>query len=245
MRKYGLLGKKLDHSFSKSFFTDFFAKNNIEASYENIAVDDLEAWFHGGQARELSGFNVTIPYKEAVIPFLDEISEEARQIGAVNTVKNENGKLKGYNTDAFGFQQSIKPFLNNRHERVLILGTGGASKAVAYVLKQIGLNVIFASRHPEGENQFPYEAINEHMVNACKMIVNCTPVGTWPNVDEKPDFPTQYLTPDHFVADLIYNPEKTKLLQEAEAKGSIVMNGHSMLKEQALRAWEIFKGGEI
>ncbi len=244
MRKYGLLGKKLDHSFSKSFFTAYFKKNEIDATYENIETDDLEAWFQGDLILTFSGFNVTIPYKTAVIPFLDEISEEAKQIGAVNTVQIENGKLKGYNTDAFGFQQSIKPFLNNRHERALILGTGGASKAVAYVLKQIGLNVIFASRDPKGENEFPYEAINEHMVNACKMIVNCTPVGTFPNVDEKPDFPTEYLTAEHFVADLIYNPEQTKLLKEAASKGAITMNGHSMLKEQALKAWEIWNSGK-
>lgn len=240
MRKYGLLGKKLDHSFSKVFFTAYFEKHGIDASYENIETDDLGKWFESGAPENFSGFNVTIPYKTEIIPFLDEISAEAREIGAVNTVKVENGKLKGYNTDAFGFQQSIKPFLNNRHERALILGTGGASKAVAYVLKQIGLKVIFAARNPQGSDEFLYESINEYMVNACKMIVNCTPLGTAPNVDEKPDFPTQYLTPEHFVADLIYNPEKTRLLREAEAKGSIIMNGHSMLKEQALKAWEIW-----
>lgn len=241
MKKFGLLGKKLDYSFSKGFFTAFFEKHGIDASYENIEIPELEAWFEQKGYADFSGFNVTIPYKTSIIPFLDAVSPEAMQIGAVNTVKVENGKLTGYNTDAFGFQQSIKPFLNNHHQRALILGTGGAAKAVAFVLKNIGLDILYASRNPQNSNEFPYNAINEHMVNACKMIVNCTPVGTHPNVEDKPDFPTEFISADHFVVDLIYNPEKTRLLQEAESKGAIVLNGHSMLKEQALKAWEIWK----
>lgn len=245
MRKFGLLGKKLDYSFSKGFFTAYFDKNAIEAEYVNIEVQDLAQWFSESGYAGYAGFNVTIPYKTEIIPFLDELSEEAMKIGAVNTVKVENGKLKGYNTDAFGFQQSIKPFLNNHHERALILGTGGASKAIAYVLQNIGLKVIFASRNPKIAGEFNYSDINKHMVNACKMIINCTPVGTFPAVDEKPDFPTAWLTADHFVADLIYNPEKTRLLREAEAKGAIVMNGNSMLREQAMKAWEIWNKYKI
>ena len=240
MRKFGLLGKKLDYSFSKTYFTDFFEKNNIDATYENIEVADFKSWFETNQHADFTGFSVTIPYKESIIPFLDELSPEAQAIGAVNAVKNDHGKWIGYNTDAFGFSQSIKPFLNNNHERALILGTGGASKAVAYVLKNIGLEVIFASRNPTESNQFSYDSINEYMVNACKMIVNCTPIGTFPNATEKPDFPTELLTDKHLVVDLIYNPEKTQLLQEAEAKGALVLNGYSMLKEQAKKAWEIW-----
>lgn len=242
MRKFGLVGKKLDHSFSKSFFTDFFEKNEIAATYENIeipAIGDLNQFPGIGT---FSGFNVTIPYKTAIIPFLDALSPEAQAIGAVNTVRIENGKMTGYNTDAFGFQQSIKPFLTNQHERALILGTGGASKAVEYVLRNIGLNVLFISRDPKQANEFSYADINEHMVKACKLIVNCTPVGTFPDVDALPDFPTGFLTPQHLVVDLIYNPEKTKLLQQAEAQGADILNGHSMLKEQALKAWEIWNG---
>lgn len=240
MRKFGLLGKKLDYSFSKTYFTDFFEQNNIDASYENIEVADLKTWFEANQHADFAGFSVTIPYKETIIPFLDELSPEAEAIGAVNAVKNDHGKWIGYNTDAFGFGQSIKPFLNNNHERALILGTGGASKAVAYVLKNIGLEVIFASRNPTESNQFSYDSINEYMVNACKMIVNCTPIGTFPNTTEKPNFPTELLTEKHLVVDLIYNPEKTQLLQEAEAKGALILNGYSMLKEQAKKAWEIW-----
>lgn len=240
MRKFGLLGKKLDYSFSESFFSDFFLKNKIDASYSNIEVSDLASWFGNEMYHSFSGFNVTIPYKTAVIPFLDELSEEAIQIGAVNTVKNVGGKLIGYNTDAFGFAQSIKPFLNKNHEKAMILGTGGASKAIAYVLQNIGLSVIYISRFPKGNLRFEYGDINQNMVNACKLIVNCTPVGTFPNVDLKPDFPTELLSDNHFVVDLIYNPEKSLFLQEAEKKGAIVLNGYSMLQEQAMKAWEIW-----
>jgi shikimate dehydrogenase len=240
MRKFGLLGKKLDYSFSKSFFTDLFAKNQIDASYDNIEVTDLSKWFEDKSFAEFSGFSVTIPYKTEIIPFLDELSDEAKAIGAVNTVKNVNGKLIGYNTDAFGFGQSIKPFLNNHHERAMILGTGGASKAIALVLKNIGLSVIFISRNPKNNSEFGYESINENMVNACKMIVNCTPVGTFPDVDAKPNFPTDLISDKHLVVDLIYNPEKSRLLQESEKQGAIVLNGYSMLQEQAKKAWEIW-----
>ncbi|MCE3297169.1 MAG: aroE [Crocinitomicaceae bacterium] len=238
MPEYGLIGKRLDYSFSKAFFTAYFEQNGIRASYHNIeiaAIEEVRAILSSGK---YSGLNVTIPYKETVIPYLDELSPEAKAIGAVNTISFKNGKTIGHNTDAFGFRQSIKPFLNNKHERALVLGTGGASKAVSYVLEDIGLNVLHVSRNPKEENTFGYEEINGHMLNACKMIVNCTPVGTFPDVDDKPDLPTEFIGPDHFVVDLIYNPEKTRLLREAEAKGAIILNGHSMLKEQALKAWE-------
>jgi shikimate dehydrogenase len=240
MPKFGLIGKLLDYSFSKTFFTEYFEKNKLNHSYENIEIQTIDEFSKILKSNEFSGFNVTIPYKESIIPFLDELSPEAKIIGAVNTISFENGKIIGHNTDAFGFQQSIKPFLDNRHERAMILGTGGASKAIAYVLKNIGLNVIFISRNPQGENQFSYADMNQNMVSACKMIVNCTPLGTFPNVNEKPDFPTEFITKNHFVVDLIYNPEKTKFLQEAEAKGAIILNGKSMLKEQAMKAWEIW-----
>ncbi len=238
--RFGLVGKRLDYSFSKTFFTDFFEKNKLNYTYENIEIPDISEIKSILESGKFSGLNVTIPYKESIIPFLDELSPEAKAIGAVNTVSFENGKAIGHNTDAFGFQQSIKPFLDNRHERAMILGTGGASKAIAYVLNNIGLNVIFISRNPKGENQFSYADVNQNMVNACKMIVNCTPIGTFPNVDEKPDFPMGFVTDNHFVVDLIYNPEKTRFLIEAEAKGAMILNGYSMLKEQALKAFDLW-----
>lgn len=240
MRKFGLLGKKLDYSFSKTYFTDFFEQNEIDATFENIEVADLKSWVESKGHKSYAGFSVTIPYKESIVPFLDALSPEAEAIGAVNAVKNDHGKWVGYNTDAFGFGQSIKPFLNNNHERALIIGTGGAAKAVAFVLKNIGLEVIFASRNPTESNQFSYESINDYMVNACKLIVNCTPIGTFPAVDDMPNFPTALLTEKHLVIDLIYNPEKTRLLREAEAQGALVVNGYSMLQEQAKKAWEIW-----
>lgn len=239
MKIYGLLGQSLSYSFSKSFFEEYFKKNAIEAHYSNFEIQSLAILEEVFQ-KNLSGLNVTIPYKEAIMPFLDELSHEAKEIGAVNVVKFLNGKKIGYNTDAYGFQQSIKPFLTNKHERALILGTGGASKAVAYVFKSIGMDVIYCSRQPQSENEFPYSAINQHMLNACKVIVNCTPIGTFPNTEDMVDFPFEWLTSDHLVVDLIYNPSKTKFLRKAEENGAVILNGESMLKEQALKAWEIW-----
>jgi shikimate dehydrogenase len=241
MAKFGLIGKRLDYSFSKTFFTDFFQKNGLNHTYENIEIPMINHVADLFSNSEFQGFNVTIPYKEEIIPYLTKLSPEAAKIGAVNTVAKVNGEWIGYNTDAFGFKQSIKPFLDSRHEKALILGTGGASKAIEFVLKEIGLDVLFISRNPKGKNEFSYSDINEFMLKAYKMVVNCTPVGTFPNVNEKPDFPTQLLTPDHFVVDLIYNPEKTRLLTEAAQQGAMILNGYSMLQEQALKAWDIWK----
>ncbi|HLU86456.1 MAG TPA: shikimate dehydrogenase [Taishania sp.] len=239
MKKYGLIGKTLKHSFSKSFFTEYFQSNSINSVYENIELDTI-ADFRSLLSQEYCGFNVTIPYKETIIPYLDNLSEEAKTIGAVNCIKVLNGKTTGYNTDAFGFHQSIKPFLTNKHERAIIIGTGGASKAIFYVLKNLGIDCIFISRTPAQENQFGYDEINNHMLNACKLIVNCTPIGMYPNNNEVIQLPFEFLTPDHLVVDLIYNPEKTKLLEFAQQHGAQILNGESMLKQQALKAWEIW-----
>lgn len=240
-KRFGLIGKTLKHSFSRSFFTDFFDQNGIDAAYDNFELQSKEE-IRGLLQKPFSGLNVTIPYKEEVIPFLDELSTEAANIGAVNCVQFKDGKTIGHNTDVFGFHQSIKPFLTNQHERAIILGTGGASKAVAYVLKQIGIDCIFISRAPQGSNQFSYSDINEHMLNACKLIVNCTPVGMYPNTEDCIDLPFHALTPGHLVVDLIYNPQKTQLLQKSEAAGAQILNGETMLKQQALEAWRIWSG---
>ena len=190
----------------------------------------------------IEGCNVTIPYKESIIPFLDDLTPEAKAIGAVNCVQIKDGKMIGHNTDAFGFQQSIKPFLTNRHERAAIFGTGGASKAVEFVLKQLGIDVIFISRNPQGENQFDYSNVNEHMLRACKLLVNTTPVGMYPNVDECLPIPFEHLTSEHLVVDLIYNPSVTKLLENAREAGAQILNGETMLKQQALKSWDIWSG---
>jgi len=240
MKRYGLIGKTLSHSFSPEFFKGFFKQNSIEANYELFELETIEMVkpLLGGQ---LSGLNVTVPYKTAIIPFLDEVDPVAEKIGAVNAIAFRKGKTVGFNSDAFGFQQSIKPFLTFKHERALILGTGGAAKAVEYVFKQIGIDVLYISQNPSGRvKHFSYSEINEHMLNACKVIVNCTPVGTYPTSDECVEFPFQYLSADHLVIDLIYNPAKTKFLAEAEKNGATILNGESMLKEQALKSWEIW-----
>jgi len=239
MRNFGLIGKTLEHSFSKRFFENYFSVNSIKASYSNLELNEIKE-IPGVLKGDYAGLNVTIPYKESIIPYLDELSAEAAEIGAVNVIEFNEDKIIGHNTDAAGFHNSIKPFLTNLHERAIVLGTGGASKAVAYALKNIGVNVIFISRNPEGNNQFSYEEINDHMLKACKLIVNCTPIGTYPNIVETIKFPYEHLSTDHLVVDLIYNPVKTRFLELAEANGATILNGESMLKEQALKAWEIW-----
>jgi shikimate dehydrogenase len=237
---FGLIGKSLAHSFSKDFFTQKFKTEAIPANYRYFELDEIAKIETVFALTNLSGLNVTIPYKEKVIPFLDELSEEASRIQAVNTIAFENGKKVGYNTDIYGFKQSIKPFLRNIHERALILGTGGASKAVADVLQGLGISVIFLSRNPKTESTFSYTECNEWMVKACKLIVNCTPLGTFPNIEQHPPIPMNWFTDEHLVIDLIYNPEKTLLLQQAEKSGADILNGRSMLQHQALKSWEIW-----
>lgn len=239
MKKYGLIGESLGHSFSKSFFETYFEKEGLDASYTNLEIASIDV-VSSILSKDFNGLNVTIPYKESIIPYLDELSEEAEKIGAVNTIQFVDGKTIGHNTDAFGFHQSVKPFLSNQHERAIILGTGGASKAVEYALNSIGVDVIFISRKPNGSNQFGYAEINSHMLKACKMIVNCTPVGTFPNVNDLIELPFECLTENHLVVDLVYNPPQTQLLLKAEERGAIALNGYSMLKEQALKAWSIW-----
>ena len=239
MKTYGLIGRSLGHSFSKSFFKNYFSEHSIQARYENFeleTIDEVSSLFE----QEISGFNVTIPYKEVILPFLDELTDESKLIGAVNVVQILNGRKIGHNTDAFGFHQSIKPFLTNQHERAIIFGTGGASKAVEFVLKKIGVEVIFISRNPVRPDQFHYDEVNHHMLNACKLLVNTTPVGTFPNSHECIGISFSALTPEHLVVDLIYNPAKTKFLERAESEGAMILNGTSMLREQALKSWKIW-----
>jgi shikimate dehydrogenase len=237
---FGLLGKSLKHSFSPNFFNSYFQEHEINAQYQLFEIENIQE-VEKIFSLNPSGCNVTVPYKEKIIPLLDELDESAKAIGAVNVVAFENGKKIGYNTDAFGFHQSIKPFLTFHHERALIFGTGGSSKAVSHVFKSIGLDVIFVSRNPIEElNHFHYSDVNEAMIAACKVIVNCTPVGMYPNIDDSIHIPFQALTEDHLVIDLIYNPPLTKFLSNAQESGATILNGASMLREQALKSWEIW-----
>ena len=237
---FGLLGKSLKHSFSPDFFKSYFQEHKINAQYQLFEIENIQE-VEKIFSLDPSGFNVTVPYKEEIIPYLDDLDGSAKVIGAVNVVAIENGKKIGYNTDAYGFHQSIKPFLTFHHERALIFGTGGASKAVAHVFKSIGLDVIFVSRNPNEElHQFQYSDVNEAMISACKVVVNCTPVGMYPKSDESISIPFQALTEDHLVIDLIYNPPLTKFLSKAQESGATILNGSSMLREQALKSWEIW-----
>ena len=239
MRTYGLIGKTLGYSFSKSFFERYFSENDIDAQFVNFelaAIEDMNRVFE----QQIGGLSVTIPYKESIIPFLDDLSIEAKVIGAVNCIQFKDGLKVGHNTDAYGFQQSIKPFLTNQHERALIFGTGGASKAIAYVLKNLGIDVLFISQDPKEDKHFSYAEVNNHMLNACKLLVNCTPVGTLDYKDSKFDLPFEYLTSDHLVVDLVYNPPMTDLLLKSKQQGATILNGESMLKHQALQSWKIW-----
>lgn len=256
MRLYGLIGFPLSHSFSEKYFTEKFRAENIaDATYRLFPlerIEDLPALIaaHPG----LRGLNVTIPYKEAVLPYLDKLDETAKAVGAVNTIlvsKNpepgtRNFFLAGYNTDVHGFRQSLKPFLTSQHERALILGTGGASKAVEYVLKQIGVECIFVSRKKKaiaGKTVLTYEELNPYVISACKLIVNTTPLGMFPNVGEFPPLPYASLTPAHLLYDLVYNPAETEFLKRGKQYGAQTMNGMDMLKMQAEKAWVIWSLG--
>lgn len=245
MKQYGLIGKTLSHSFSKKYFEEKFKRENINAVYENFELNDIsqvEGLF--SIHSNLCGLNVTIPYKEQIIPYLDEVDEQAQKIGAVNTIyiDKEIGKMEGYNTDVYGFKQSLKPFLENQHQRALILGTGGASKAVAYVLNELGITTAFVSRTPQLENQLSYDELNENILASFLLIVNTTPLGTFPNVDEKPIINYDAITPNHLLYDLVYNPAETAFLKEGKKRGALTINGEQMLQLQAEKAWEIWGG---
>jgi shikimate dehydrogenase len=239
MKTFGLIGKSLQHSFSKQFFTEKFQREQIEATYENFELPSIEGFENLVNEIKISGLNVTIPYKEAIIPFLDELTQEAREIGAVNTIIFKDDKYIGANTDAFGFHQMIKPFLLNTHQKALILGNGGASKSVRYVLKKIGLDVLIAARNPK-EGEFCLEDVNELMIKHCGIVINCTPVGTFPNVNDCLNLPFEAFTSSHLAVDLIYNPKETSFLKQAAKYGAVVLNGETMLREQALKSWQLW-----
>lgn len=246
MESYGLIGYPLSHSFSKKYFTEKFEKENIsDSEYHAFPIEKIDLLPQLIKDNpSLKGLSVTIPYKESVIPFLDELDTTAKKIGAVNCLKITNGKLIGYNTDAFGFRQSIKPFLESQHERALILGTGGASKAVEYILSEIGIDCYFVTRDKskvKSQKVFQYDEVNENVLNAFKLIVNATPLGMFPNVDAAPPIPYQFITSSHLLYDLVYNPAETEFLKKGKSKGASIVNGFSMLQHQAEEAWRIWQ----
>jgi shikimate dehydrogenase len=240
--QYGLVGKNISYSFSKNYFTKKFEdSNSVDCSYENFDIQDIQEFPDIIKNNpKLKGLNVTIPYKETVIPFLDELSKKAAKMGAVNTIKfTENGKLKGYNTDYYGFQKALKPLLESHHKKALILGTGGASKAVAFALDELGILYTFVSRQAT-ENTIDYNRINATTFDNYQIIINCTPLGTSPNTDACPDIPYEYFTAKHIAFDLIYNPSETLFLKKAKDNGAITKNGMEMLVFQAEKAWKIW-----
>ncbi|VAW15426.1 Shikimate 5-dehydrogenase I alpha [hydrothermal vent metagenome] len=247
MKQYGLIGYPLTHSFSKKFFTEKFRNEGISSSYDNFEISDislLPGIIEGNPG--LVGLNVTIPYKEQVIPYLGGLDEAAKEIGAVNTIKiiRKGGGifLKGFNSDTHGFESSLKPFLKEYHKKALILGTGGASKAIKYVLAKLGIEYISASIEELKENEIRYEDIDGGMIDEYLLIINATPLGTYPKVETFPPIPYEFIGRQHLLFDLVYNPEVTKFLEFGQKKGATTKNGHEMLINQALRSYEIWNG---
>ena len=244
MDKYGLIGYPLGHSFSIGYFNEKFQNESIDAEYLNFEIPSIDNLMEVLDSNpELKGLNVTIPYKEKVISYLDSISPEARAIGAVNVIKvTHNGNqvtLKGYNSDVIGFTQSIEPLLEKCHKKALILGTGGASKAINYGLKSLGLETLFVSRY-EREGTIKYEEITPDVIKEYNVIVNCTPCGMYPHTDECPNLPYEAMDNHTLLYDLIYNPDETLFLKKGKAKGAIIKNGLEMLLLQAFVSWKFW-----
>jgi shikimate dehydrogenase len=242
MRRYGLIGYPLTHSFSQRYFTDKFEREGIrDCLYSNFSIVGIGDLSSVLADPELRGLNVTIPYKQQVIPFLHELSPVVEEIGACNCIRIDAGRLTGHNTDVVGFEQSLVRQLAPHHRRALVLGTGGASKAVEYVLRKKGIEYRLVTRRPRPDTgDIGYEDIDAGMMGASTLIINTTPVGMYPRVEECPLLPYEALTSRHYLFDLIYNPARTLFLQEGEARGAAVENGQEMLILQAEESWSIW-----
>ena len=240
MKKLGLIGYPLTHSFSKKYFAEKFKQENISGwEYDLFPLEKIEELPDLLiQNPSIVGLNVTIPYKELVIPYLDEIDESAA-FGAVNTIRMQGNKLHGFNTDVYGFENSLKPMLKAHHKGALILGTGGAAKAVVWVLERLGIVCKYVSRTPR-EGQFSYKNIDKKMLEDYSIIVNTTPLGMYPNVDFCPILPYHELSDRHLLYDLVYNPNVTTFLNNGKKQGADIKNGLEMLYLQAERAWDIW-----
>lgn len=241
MRQFGLIGYPLSHSFSKKYFTQKFAEEGIHNCnyelYPIASINEFPALLQ--EVKGLEGINVTIPYKEAVLPFLDEQTAAVQEIGACNCIHIKDGKLIGHNTDVTGFRQSIEPFLQPHHQQALILGTGGAAKAVAWVFKQLGIRFQIVSRKKTATT-ISYDELDAAMMQTVELVINTTPLGMQPNVLDKPSLPYHCINNRFLCYDLIYNPEKTRFLQLAEEQGATIKNGADMLLIQAEESWKIW-----
>lgn len=245
MDKYGIIGYPLGHSYSRGFFTEKFQREGIDAEYLNFPIPDV-AELRNVLCKhpELRGLNVTLPYKQAVMPMLDELSDEAREIGAVNVIRVRHdrqgvARLKGFNSDIIGFMNSLRPLLKPYHRRALVLGTGGASRAVRVGLQRLGLEWKYVSRTPR-DGQLAYAELSEQKLQEYQVVVNCSPVGMFPKVDECPAIPYEYLTDGNLLFDLVYNPEETLFMKRGAARGATVKNGLEMLYLQAVASWEFW-----
>jgi len=240
MKLFGLIGHPISHSFSKVFFDKKFEQENLnDCHYELIDIKTIDEIISLKNNPQLCGLNVTIPYKQAIIPFLDTISEEAKSVGAVNTIKIKDSKWHGYNTDVIGFEKSLVPLLNPSIKNALILGSGGASMAVKFVLDKLSISSSFVSRESK-LTEYKYRDISKSVLNEHQLIINTSPVGMFPDLNKMPEIPTDFLTPNHLVYDLIYNPEETLLLKNASFIGCITKNGLEMLQIQAEESWKIW-----
>ena len=240
MIKFGIIGFPLGHSFSRGFFTEKFAREGIDAQYLNFEIPDVAMLKDILRENpELRGLNVTLPHKQAVIPLLDELSDEAREIGAVNVIRVRDGRLKGFNSDIIGFSESIRPLLQPHHTKALILGTGGASKAIRVGLSRLGIEWTYVSRTPR-EGMLTYSTLTPEVMEEYTVIVNCSPVGMFPKVDQAPAIPYELLTPKHLLFDCVYNPEDTLFMKKGREQGAIVKNGLEMLHLQAVASWEFW-----
>lgn len=241
MKVFGLIGFPLSHSFSKKYFSEKFIRENIpDCRYELFPLKDLSAFPDLWEDNpDLMGVNVTIPYKEKVITFLDSASDVVIKTGACNCIKKINGLLKGFNTDVIGFEKVLLQNLKPNHRAALILGTGGAAKAVEYVLEKNGIKYLFVSRTPQ-KDQISYAQLDHELIRAHPLIINTTPVGMYPDLEASPDIPYEYISEDHFLFDLIYNPAKTLFLQKGASQGAFIQNGEGMLVIQAEESWNIW-----
>lgn len=241
MRRFGLIGKTLKHSFSKNYFTQKFREHQIQdclyESFELSSIEELPSLI--ASHPDLEGLNVTIPYKEEVLSYLDAKNEVVEAIGACNCIRISQQKLIGFNTDVIGFRNSLEPQLKSYHKKALILGTGGAAKAVRYALNQLNIENFMVSRRKEFSD-LGYEDIDEDVLKQYQLIINTTPLGMYPNVNDDPPIPYEYIGSDHFLFDLIYNPEKTRFLQRGEERGAQIANGYEMLIGQAEASWRIW-----
>lgn len=245
MKVYGIIGWPLGHSFSKRWFEEKFAAMGLEDHrYLNFPIEnisELDRILAGNP--DLCGFNVTIPYKKEIIELLDDISDEARAIGAVNCVKITGGRMKGYNTDVYGFRAGLTGLIGTQRPKALVLGTGGASNAVRFELERAGIDYLMVSRS-KNAGTVTYDELSPAMIETRKLIVNTTPLGTWPDTGSSPAIPYDSIGPEHFLYDLVYNPPETTFLAEGRKRGAATLNGETMLLKQAEKNWEIWSGNE-